>query len=289
MLQAVGVASGTVQNEGQHVLIVRLEDAERARAEIEKYTRENQGWPPREEAPPMISQGVNAAIVFAGVLVLCYLAQRRESFGFDWWSAGRADAELIQGGEWWRSLTALCLHGDLLHLAGNVVFGALFGVILAQSVGSGLAWLAFVITGGIGNWLNAWLQDPSHSSIGASTAVFGMLGVQVAYEWMRRRQLRYNRLRRWAPIVMGAALLAWLGGGAQNIDPNDVPKKLDDLNVAIQRIDVWAHVLGFAAGLGLGGLLGLRKWPNLRMAGMQPAFAGAAIGMIAVAWYFALR
>jgi membrane associated rhomboid family serine protease len=288
VLQAVGVVSGMVYAEGEHVLIVRAEDFERARAEIDKYVRENSGWPPREEAPPVISQGVNAAIVYGGLLALCFIAQRRGSFGIDWWSAGRASAALIREGEWWRSLTALCLHADLLHLAGNLVFGALFGVILAQSIGSGLAWLAFVITGGIGNWLNAWVQDPAHTSIGASTAVFGMLGVQVTFEWMRRRQLHSNRLRRYAPLVMGAALLAWLGGGGQHIDPSNVPDKLEDLNVAIQRIDVWAHILGFAAGLALGGFLGIAKQRIAPSARGQAVAATVAIGGIAIAWFLAV-
>ncbi len=289
VLQAVDIVSGVVHAEGEHVLIVRAEDFDRAREELDKYARENRGWPPREEAPPVMSQGVNAAIVYGGVLALCYIAQTRGSYGIDWWSAGRASAARIQDGEWWRAVTALCLHGDFLHLAGNIVFGALFGVILAQSVGSGMAWLSFVVTGAIGNWLNGWLQEPSHTSIGASTAVFGMLGVQVTFEWMRRRQLKYNRLRRYAPLIMGAALLAWLGGGGQNIDPHDVPDKLEDLNVAIQKIDVWAHVLGFAVGLVLGVVLSRAKERIAPSARSQAAMAGIAVGVVALAWFLAVR
>jgi membrane associated rhomboid family serine protease len=41
-------------------------------------------------------------------------------------------------------VTALGLHLDLLHLAGNLAFGTVFGVMLAQSIGFGLAWLTFV-------------------------------------------------------------------------------------------------------------------------------------------------
>jgi membrane associated rhomboid family serine protease len=289
VLQAVGIVSGMVFADGAHVLIVRAEDLERAREELEKYARENRGWPPREEAPPVMSQGINAAIVYGGILALCYIAQTRESYGIDWWSAGSASAARIHQGEWWRAVTALCLHGDFLHLAGNIVFGALFGVILAQSVGSGMAWLTFVITGGMGNWLNAWVQEPSHTSIGASTAVFGMLGVQVTYEWMRRRELSYNRLRRYAPFVAGAALLAWLGGGGQSIDPHEMPDKLDDLNAAIQKIDVWAHVLGFAAGLVLGAILGVVKKKITPAARGQFGLAAIAAGVVVLAWVLAVR
>ena len=262
VLEARGIAFGTAVALGQQVLLVRAEDAERARAELDKYTRENQAMPSRDEAPQPLQWSVAAALIFGAVLVALDLVSRRNGFGLDWWRAGMADAALIQEGAWWRSVTALCLHADLLHLAGNLVFGAAFGVMLAQSVGIGFAWLAFVVTGGMGNWLNAMLQSPSHAAIGASTAVFGMLGVQVAHDWVRRRQLHYNLFRRFAPIAMGAALLAWLGGDGRQIDPGAFPQTLDHLDVALPKIDVGAHVFGFVAGLGRRGGHRLEQAPS---------------------------
>ena len=288
VLEAQGIVSGIAMAFGEHVVLVRVEDAARARAELEKYVRENQDWPEWHEERPPIRWSVGAALVYGGMLLALDLAARRDSFGLDWWHAGVADAAMIRSGAWWRSITALGLHGDFLHLAGNLAFGTLFGVMLAQSVGFGVAWLAFVVTGGIGNWLNAWLQLPSHTSIGASTAVFGMLGVQVAHDWVRRRQLHYNLFRRWAPIAIGAALLSWLGGDGRQIDANGLPRTLGDLNAALPQIDVGAHVLGFATGLVLGWLLGSK--PNVRVAAWaQGALAGAAVGLAALAWFLALR
>jgi membrane associated rhomboid family serine protease len=289
VLEAVGLSCGTARTGDDHVLIVRAEEAARARAELAKYTSENRGWPPRASVPPPISRGFEAATVYAILLVLAFLTERREAFGLDWWTAGCADAGLIRHGAWWRSLTALALHADALHLAGNVVFGALFGVMLAQSVGSGVAWLAFVVAGGIGNWLNAWVQSPAHVSVGASTAVFGLLGVQVAHDWMRRKHLHYSPWRRAAPLVIGAALLAWLGGGAKHVDPSNLARRLDDLDVAIHKVDVGAHVLGFAVGIALGAILGRfrRAIPSGPRA--QAAIAGAAIAAMAIAWIVAIR
>ena len=289
VLEARGIDSGIATASGQLVLLVRVKDAERARAELDKYARENQNAPPYEEAPQPFRWSVAAALVYAGTLVAFDVASRRGSFGLDWWHAGMADAALIQVGAWWRCVTALCLHADFLHLAGNLVFGAAFGVMLAQSIGFGLAWLAFVVTGGIGNGLNALLQSPSHSTIGASTAVFGMLGVQVAHDWLRRRQLHYNLFRRWAPIAIGAALLAWLGGDGRQIDPDTFPQTLHPPDVALPKIDVGAHVLGFAAGLALGGLFGWSKPRVTLTPWMQAALAGTAAGLVALAWFLALR
>ena len=116
-----------------------------------------------------------------------------------------------------------------------------------------------------------------------------MLGVQVAHDWVRRRQLHYNLFRRWAPIAIGAALLAWLGGDGRQIDPSSFPQTLDPLDVAIPKIDVGAHVLGFLTGLALGGVVGWSKTWLPVTARMQAAFAGAAAGLVALSWLVALR
>ena len=289
VLEARGIASGIANALGHHIVLAPVEDAERARAEIDKYVRENQPWSQREHAPESLGRSIAAAAVYVAVLLVLDVAARRGSFGFDWWRAGVADAALIRGGAWWRAVTALGLHADFLHLASNVAFGAAFGVMLSQSIGFGLAWLAFVTTGGIGNWLNAWLQSPSHSSIGASTAVFGMLGVQVAHDWVRRRRVHYNLFRRWAPIAVGAALLAWLGGDGRQIDPNSLPDPVGTIEAALPRVDVWAHVLGFASGVLLGGAVGWSQQRRTLTARMQVGLAVSAVALVATTWFFALR
>jgi membrane associated rhomboid family serine protease len=282
VLQAMGMPHGQLQVDESFVIVARADVADRAREEILRYERENIGWPPRETAVQPISQGIHAAIVYCGVIALVYILQHREMYGLDWGALGRAEAGLIRSGEWWRAMTALSLHVDLPHVAGNMVFGAAFGIILAQSIGVGLAWWGFLLTGTLGNLLNAWFQDASHRSIGASTAVFGALGLQVAFEWMRRKQLRYAGWRRWAPLVMGLGLLGWLGTGGASIDD---PKALDQ---ALDRVDVMAHVFGFLVGAVAGIVLGLRKQPlRIRPVG-QAVLTVSAVVALAAAWTLAL-
>ncbi|MBI5362829.1 MAG: hypothetical protein HZA53_06595, partial [Planctomycetes bacterium] len=43
VLHSVGIQSGTMQADGEWIVLARLEDAERARVEIERYERENVG------------------------------------------------------------------------------------------------------------------------------------------------------------------------------------------------------------------------------------------------------
>jgi rhomboid protease GluP len=284
VLQSLDIPHGAFESSGLLHVIVQAPFAARASEELQRYERENVGWPPRELAPRAINQGIHAAILYGGLLILFFVLQVNDRFDVDWLAAGRSDAARVQAGEWWRAFTALTLHGDVVHLAGNVVFGAAFGIIAAQSLGVVVAWWSFVIAGGVGNWLNALAQDSSHRSIGASTAVFGALGLQVAYEWMRRGELRYRGWRRWAPVVMGVGLLAWLGTGGVSVDTN--PKEIDS---ALERVDIAAHGFGFAVGALLGLLLGyLKRLPRLSPP-MQIVCTLLAPAFLAWTWYLALR
>lgn len=290
VLDAVGIPSATVLSQDAWLLVAPAQHAERARSEIARYLGENRGpvhgtaravvWP--------LAPAVEAALVYAIVMLTVFLAERHGSYGFDWRQAGFASAAAIRAGAWWRAVTALFLHADALHLAGNVIFGGLFGVMLAQSVGAGGAWLVFLLAGGLGNAANAWLQSPSHGSIGASTGVFALLGAQVVFDWMRRRESDHGVLRRWAPIAIGVALLAWLGGGGRHVEPTDALRQLPDFDVALEKVDVGAHLLGFAAGALLGGLAGRTEGGPFRSVRSQVVLGGIVAATILLTWALAL-
>ncbi|HVQ34877.1 MAG TPA: rhomboid family intramembrane serine protease [Candidatus Bathyarchaeia archaeon] len=261
VLHALGIDSAIVELDGKHVVAVAAEDGPRARAEIDKYDRENPPSVVSQDASPPMSWGLAAAAVYAAVLAVFWRAGA--------YDAGRADAAAIRAGAWWRAVTALTLHADLPHIAGNLLFGSIFGIMLAESAGFGVAWLGFVLTGALGNLANAWIQPPTHLAVGASTGIFGMLGMQVAFDAVRRRS-PLGRIRRWAPFAVGAGMLAWLGGGRPG-----------------EPIDVGAHVLGFLAGLALGTLLGRPALRIPRTAAVQGSIGIAAIALVAATWYLA--
>jgi rhomboid protease GluP len=164
VLVAVGIDCQLVPHEGAVVLLVARPDAARARHELAAYARENRRR--NRPAPPLraLGHGLDPALVYCAVLVLLQGASRRQTLGYDWWSAGAAQAGLIVAGEWWRTLTALGLHADLGHLAGNLAFGAVLGVLLSQFLGAGVAWLAGLRAGAGGNALNALLHPATHYS-----------------------------------------------------------------------------------------------------------------------------
>jgi rhomboid protease GluP len=269
VLAAVGINCRLVTQDGAVALSVAPPDVVRARQEVDSYARENRRQ--SESSLPMraLIEGVDSALAYAAVLLFLYGASRREAFSLDWWSVGAAQAGLIAGGEWWRTLTALGLHADLGHLASNLAFGGLLGLLLAQLLGAGLAWLAILLGGAVGNALNALLHPATHTAVGASTAVFAALGILAALTWRRRAHLWRHGLRRWLPLAAGVMLLAYLGFGGD-------------------RTDIGGHVAGFAAGTAFGVGLAYAGERVPQGVSAQRAFGIAALALFTIAWLLAL-
>jgi membrane associated rhomboid family serine protease len=264
VLVASGVASRLVPNAAGIALFVAAPDAARARYEIAAYAQENGPRPAPGPALRPLREGIDAALMYCVVLVFIHAAASRGAFSHDWLAIGHAQASLIKGGEWWRAVTALGLHADLGHLLANVTLGGILGVLLAQLLGAGLAWLAILIGGGIGNAIVAVLAPAEHTAIGASTSVFAALGLLAALAWGRQAMV-WRGLRRWRPIAAAVMLLALLGVGGE-------------------RTDIGAHVAGLLTGCVAGvGLYFARPYlPLGRKA--QLAFGATAIGLFAGSW-----
>jgi rhomboid protease GluP len=270
VLAAVGIGSRLVMADGAATLYVSSLEEARARHELSCYAREN--VPPRRSRLPTVAalHWVEGALAYCAVLMFFFAAGRRDALSIDWVAAGAAQAGLIQGGAWWRAITALCLHVDLDHLLSNLAFGAVAGVLVAQLLGTGLGWLMILLAGAFGNALNAALHGASHAAIGASTAVFAALGILSGHAWSARAVQWRGGIRRWAPIGAGIMLLAFLGFGGE-------------------RTDIGAHVTGFAVGAATGFLLGRAGSRVPHGAGAQRVYGVIVCGLISLAWLMALR
>ena len=252
---------------GHLLLVVPASSARAAGEEIAAYRSEH-AVPPATPPPLRKHPGAWTGVAgYAAVLMLFAIFTEQGVLGVDWRRAGMLVADDVIGPEWWRAITALTLHADTGHLASNLAFGGFFGFFLGRYFGPGVAWLAILCAGIMGNALNAAIQPPDHRSIGASTAVFGALGLLTAYTW--RRGPGHGSLRaRLAPIAAGIGLLAFTGTGGDNTD-------------------IFAHLTGFATGFGLGALL-LYKLDLSRVRHAQAIAAAAALGLLALAWALAL-
>lgn len=265
VLRAVGIGCQVLAQDEGFVLLVSMRDAGRAQKQIALYLHENRGWPPRFAPRPGLYDGLNCAFLYGLTILLVDVLQRHHALSFDWWEAGKVQVGLIRDGEWWRTLTALSLHADQLHLMGNLVFGGLFAFLAGQLLGWGLAWSGMLLAGGLGNALTVLVRAAEHSSVGASTAVFAALGILAAYSWKRRRQW----INRWVPVAAGVALLAFLG-------------------MAGERTDIVAHIAGFAVGCLFGAGFGVLKSRAEFAPGHQFALGLGALALFAGAWLQAL-
>ncbi len=122
----------------------------------------------------------------------------------------------VQGGEWWRLITAAFLHVGLLHLVLNMLALLVFGAELERQLGRwrflGI-YLIAVLGGAAAIQL---LGDPVRPVAGASTAIYGLLGALGVLMLARRQDVRglltllvINVLISFLP---GVSLLGHLGG-----------------------------------------------------------------------------
>ncbi|MBJ21014.1 MAG: rhomboid family intramembrane serine protease [bacterium] len=186
-------------------------------------------------APMTTPIEVAAAYVFATGLLAFHLGLDVSDRHALFVAAGKSQAALVLFGEGWRAITALCLHADLPHAVGNTLFGGFFLAALAGRLGVGCGVLAFLVSGSLGNLANALYYGHGHSSIGASTGVFGLVGVLAGLAaWERHRTAPPGR-GAWVAFGAGLAIVAMLGSGGP-------------------KVDFSAHLFGLAAG-GLTGLV----------------------------------
>ena len=267
VLTAEGLQASVHGSPDGFVLAVPDDQREAAEHALASFERENRRPPPTPELPPIDRDAPQHALLLGAVLLASFAITGPDGGALA--ERAAADAGAIRDGAWWRAVTALGLHADAGHVLGNAVAAALFGSAVFRAFGAGVGGALVLAAGGFGNAANALLRAEAHSTIGASTAVFGALGIAVG-ERMARRRASPSRQSAWIPLAAGLALLAMLGTEGE-------------------RVDVWAHGFGFGVGIALG--LAATAVPSRWLA--RPAMQ-AAIGLIAVlvlcgAWILALR
>lgn len=110
---------------------------------------------------------------------------------------------LIAQGQWWRLVSCLFLHGNLLHLGFNGYALFILGPLLERFYGP-RRFLALYVLSGVGASLASfWFtQGPS---VGASGAVFGLLGALMVFGFRQRRRLPARISR-----ALGAGMAPWV-------------------------------------------------------------------------------
>ena len=266
-LVAQGFSPSLSLTQDGFVLSVPKEEIERALVGLSTYEREN---PPRlrESDESVEPPNLIAAVSIAAVLLLFFFITTMEHPAAPWFDRGSADAERILVGELWRTVTALSLHANLAHALSNAIGIAIFIAALSSILGPGLASALVLLAGAGGNLANALIHGSNHVSIGASTAVFGAVGMLGSLGLARRDRSKLPKRRAWISVAAALALLAMLGTGGEHVD-------------------VLAHLFGFLFG-GVFGLFFAFVTPRPPGFLIQWACGMAALGVVIFCWFLAL-
>lgn len=240
---------------GQLAIIVPEKYGEAALGELREYEKSNLNWPPGKDPLPSETDGLRPVfgLLIWGLAGYCLL--RIQAWTGDYtagdpiFSKGVLDPAAVVAGEWWRVITALSLHADFAHALSNVAWGMVFGAWVNARIGPGVALMLTVFSGILGNLTEVFISPSSRVALGASTAVFGAVGLLCAFRFVDN----YRRFgfhvsvwsRTWLPLAGGLGMLAFLGSGGSGI-----------------RVDLIGHAAGFLWG----GFLGLVVWSRLRNA-----------------------
>ena len=143
--------------------------------------------------------------------------------------AGVSVNGLIAQGEWWRVVTSMFLHAGFMHLLFNMFSLFLFGPELEKIAGKVRFLVVYFVAGIFCGAMTYATQDAMYASVGASCAIFGIIGAFGALVYYTRNsspQLRQIIL----PIIVVSIIMTFLQS----------------------NINIAAHLGGLGAGFVLG-------------------------------------
>ncbi|CAN5135933.1 rhomboid family intramembrane serine protease [soil metagenome] len=159
----------------------------------------------------------------------------------------------VADGQYWRMLTAMFLHAGVLHIALNMYGIYLFGSLIESAFGTARFLLIYFVSGLMASVTSFTFSDPRSLSVGASGALFGLLGAWVVYNYRRRSSPLASANLQWALMLLGINLV---------------------LGFSIARIDNFAHLGGLVAGAACGALAEGFGPPNVRRLVQTSGFVG---------------
>ncbi len=195
---------------------------------------------------PIVKPYVTYALL--AVTILIYLGQMAGQYllGADLLTVfGAKYGPYIRAGEIWRLITPVFLHGSIYHIGFNMYALYAFGRGLESRFGHLRFAALYFLAGFAGNVLSFVLTPAA--SLGASTAIFGLITAEGIFLYQNRKLLGQQANRAIGNIVMVAAVNLFLG-----MSPG---------------IDNWGHTGGLLGGL-------LFAWfggPRWKVEGMFPS------------------
>lgn len=164
----------------------------------------------------------------------------------------------IVGGEWWRLLSSIFLHAGVIHLALNGYVLWIFGSAIERDIGRLSTVAVFLVTGVFAGAVSFAFASGFRVAVGASGAIFGLVGAFVAYNYLRRHHVMAQARLRGALSMLLINLV---------------------IGFSIPLIDWRAHLGGLVAGL----VAGYAVDPSRPPAARRAASAAGLVALLAVA------
>jgi rhomboid protease GluP len=213
-------------------------------------------------------------LVYAGVALLGV-----EVYGSPWNAAlvvqpaavladGALVPALVAHGEVWRLLTSMFLHSGVTHLALNMLSLYFLGSFVEAAFGRARYFALYLLSGISGGLAYLYFGEFEAPAVGASGAIFGLLGGVLGYSLRRGTFSWQNPLIRQLLILL--ALNLYLG-------------------FLIPNISTTAHLGGLAGGAAFGWLAGPSVYTRKRLRALLPVATvlGAEVAILA-AWFLYL-
>lgn len=186
--------------------------------------------------------------ILMGISILVFLSQEASNLllGFDIPAAlGLKSNQAILHGELWRLFTPMFLHASILHIAFNMYALNILGPQLERYYGRWRFLTLYLLSGFAGNVVSFLFVDAD--SLGASTAIFGLIGAQGVFLYQNQRVFGPVARRALVNVVTLAGINLLIG-----LSPG---------------IDNWGHMGGLVAGT----LFAWFAGPLIQVTGVYPA------------------
>jgi rhomboid protease GluP len=174
--------------------------------------------------PPRVTYTILGVTVFVYLLQMLSNAVLGGDILIQW---GAKANDYIRAGQLWRFITPMLLHGSIMHIGFNMYALYAFGVSLERRYGHGRFFLLYFLSG-IAGAVFSFLFSINYS-IGASGAIFGLVGAEGIFLY-RNRKLFGGQVRRAINNVIFVVVINLLLG----LNPG---------------IDNWGHIGGLLGGL----------------------------------------
>ena len=157
---------------------------------------------------------------------------------------------LVAQGEWWRLFSSMFLHSGIVHLGLNMISLYFLGSFVEPAFGRGRFLALYLLSGLSGGIAYLYFGGFSVPAVGASGAIFGLLGGVLGYALRRGSFSWQNPLIRQLLILL--ALNLYLGFSIPNVSNT-------------------AHIGGLAGGFVFGWLVGPSIYSRKRLRAISPA------------------